>query len=506
MQPYIQAKLEHNVHVIVGKPRDDGTIAVRENRRFKNTATRLMTESICEYLAGDENSYNRGHGRPNFMGFGTMGIRKQGNLNNPLLEPQFEDTNPPAQDRTRPWFESTSLALTDTCGETVTVNGVNPHFWNPEYGWGTSANPNEPVFEGELCTAMKPADAQTWKDNGWEIIQRVPILRADVISDCPQDMDYGIDGYSSSVIFYGYASVLWVNNLLNPKQKKKDALESEPQTEPVGPQLDRMAISEFGLYEKNNTDPHGLHTLLAGFRVPSADDIVYVYKNEVILVEWRVTVRALMPYEGVRVVTEPAPTGLNIYAEYLGETPTQDKQVQFTGVVRGDAGVRQGITWSIDNNPDYDSRTQIDDNGMLIVGRAETQSVIYVTGASIVDPYVLSKTAVLTGLIKDFVTGINLTTQSVSTNQIQFNATVLGRGSFGTGVTWTMTGAEKPGTTMTQTGLLTLDFEETADALQVTVRSNADTQIYSAAAVVRIDKTAGTYVISDFTLLTEGGD
>ena len=109
-------------------------------------------------------------------------------------------------------------------------------------------------------------------------------------------------------------------------------------------------------------------------------------------------------------------------------------------------------------------------------------------------------------MIKDFVTGINLTTQSVSTNQIQFNATVLGRGSFGTGVTWTMTGAEKPGTTMTQTGLLTLDFEETADALRVVVTSTADTQIYSAAAVVRIDKTAGTYVISDFTILTEGGE
>ena len=299
MLPHIQANLEHNVHVIVGKPRPDGTLEIKEDRRFKNTATRLMTESICEYLAGDENSYNRGHGRPNFIGFGTMGIRKQGNLSRPEVEPQFEDTNPPAQNRTRPWFESTSLALTDTCGAGITVDGINPHFWNPQYGWGTAAKPNEPVFEGELCTAMQPADAATWQQNGWEPIQRVPILRADVMSDCPQDMNYGIDGYSSSVIFYGYASVLWVNNLLNPKQKNQSAQESDSQTKPVGPQLDRMAISESGLYEKNNTDPHGLHTLLAGFRVPTVDDIVYVSKNEVILVEWRVTVRALMPYESV---------------------------------------------------------------------------------------------------------------------------------------------------------------------------------------------------------------
>lgn len=508
MKPHIQAKLEHNVHIIVGKPKPDGSIEVRDDRRFKNTATRLMTESICEYLAGDENSYNRGHGRPNFIGFGTMGIRKQGNLDAPTLEPQFENANPPEQDRTRPWFKSTSLALTNTCGQAVTESGTNPHFWNPRYGWGTQAKPNESRFEGELCTAMQPSEAQEWHDNGWEIIERIPILRADVTSDCPQDLDYGMDGYSSSVIFYGYASVLWVNRLLNPKQKNKDAQGIDSTTEPVGPQLDRMAISEFGLYEKSNTDPHGLHTLLAGFRVPSADDIVYVYKNEVILVEWRVTVRALMPYEGVRVVTEPAPTGIAVLATYLGETPSQDKEVQVTGIVQGDPGVRQGITWTLDNASEVAPGTTLSANGLLTIAKNETIDVIYVSGASVVDTNITSRTAILTGLLKNFVTGITLTTESITSFDIQFRATVLGRGTFSQNVTWRF-GDQKPDkstTTISNTGLLHMDFEETADKFQIVATSVQDTNVFSVAAVVRIDKTAGTYVISDFTILTEGGE
>lgn len=504
MKPYIQAKLEHNVHVIIGKPKNDGTIAVREDRRFKNTATRLMTESICEYLAGDENSYNRGHGRPNFMGFGTMGIRKQGNLGSPTLEPQFENTNPPAQDRTRPWFESTSLALTDTCGEAITVDGVNPHFWNPKYGWGTADKPDEPVFEGELCTAMKPSDAQTWKDNGWEVIQRIPILRADVLSDCPQDLDYGVDGYSSSVIFYGYASVLWVNNMLNPKQKKQDAIESESQTEPVGRQLDRMAISEFGLYEKNNTDPHGLHTLLAGFRVPSADDIVYVYKNEVILVEWRVTVRALMPYEGVSVKTEPVPTGINVTAEVVSALPGGGHEVQMHGVVRGEVGVRQDIIWTISNASDVSSGTTITSTGLLTIAADETSDVIYVTGASAVDPSICCRCAIFTLMIKNLITGISLTAESITNSEIQFSATVLGKDTFSKNVRWSLSGAQSSGTKInTTSGNLRIDSNENANSLTVTATSTENTEIKSITAVVRINTTDKTHTVSEFSVRTD---
>ena len=509
-----QAKVTLNVRVVLGTPDADGRINVRTDRRFKNTATRLMTESICNYLTGAENTYKRGKGRPNYMGIGTMGITKQpyGTTQTAEVEADFDSKEYNKGVTTRPWFESTSLALTDVCGPTnPDERGISQHFWDAELGWGkngfTGEASDKPVFQGELCTSRIPKhDGEPAEQDGWDTIGRIPILRSDVLSDCPADWDYGTDGYCSQAIWYGYASVEWVHNLLKPNKRVYDEETKTWSTVSVGPQLDTMAISEFGLYEKTNTDPHGLETMLAGFRVPSEDDIIYVNDGEVILIEWRVTVRALMPSEGVLIVSEPAPTGLNIYAEYLGETDQQDKKVQFTGVVRGDAGVRQGITWSIDNNPDYSSRTHIDNDGLLIVGNDETEAVVYVTGASIVDPFILSKTAVLTGLLKDFVTGINLTTESIDDLHIQFRALVLGRGNYGTGIHWEMTGAEHPGTTITQTGLLTIDFEETSEEFKITATSTADAQVYSVAAVVLIDKTSGTYVISDFTILTEGGD
>ena len=308
-----QAEAVLNVRVVVGKPQPDGSIKVSTDRRFKNTATRLMTESICNYLAGAENTYKRGHGRPNYMGIGTMGITKQPTDANAQAEvaDNFEDTTYVEGETTRPWFKSTSLALTTVCGPINTdAEGNNLHFWDPSVAWGkngfTGNSSQEPIFQGELCTNLKHyADEGEENTRIYDDIGRIPILRADVLSDCPADWDYGVDGYSSQVIFYAYASVEWVHNLLKPVYKEivKDSITGEETTivHEIGPQLDKMAVSEFGLYEKNNTDPHGLETMLAGFRVPSADDLVYVTDGEVILIEWRVTVRAIMPNEGVRI-------------------------------------------------------------------------------------------------------------------------------------------------------------------------------------------------------------
>lgn len=290
-----KTNLALNVRVIVGKPDSSNHIQIRTERRFKNTATRLMTESICNYLAGAENTYRRGKGRPNYMGFGTMGITKQPTDKNWTAEvtDNFSDKVMVTGETTRPWFESTSLGLTTVCGATNTQeNHISTHFWDPDLGWGkdgfTSKPDANPIFQGELCTARQSGENYEWED-----IERIPILRADVLSDCPADWDYGADGYCSQTIFYGYASVEWVHKFFKPDK---------------GPSIARLAISEFGLYEKNNTDPHGLETMLAGFRVPTPDDIIYVEDGEVILVEWRVSVRALMPYE---VVTNSSDSNLN---------------------------------------------------------------------------------------------------------------------------------------------------------------------------------------------------
>lgn len=515
-----QAEAVLNVRVVVGKPQPDGSIKVSTDRRFKNTATRLMTESICNYLAGAENTYKRGQGRPNYMGIGTMGITKQPTDANAQAEvaDNFEDTTYVEGETTRPWFKSTSLALTTVCGPINTdAEGNNLHFWDPSVAWGkngfTGNSSQEPIFQGELCTNLKHyADEGEENTRIYDDIGRIPILRADVLSDCRADWDYGVDGYSSQVIFYAYASVEWVHNLLKPVYKEivKDPITGEETTivHEIGPQLDKMAVSEFGLYEKNNTDSHGLETMLAGFRVPSADDLVYVTDGEVILIEWRVTVRAIMPNEGVRITGEPAPTGIAVLATYLGETPSLDKQVQVTGIVKGDPGVRQGITWKLDNADEAAAGTHLSANGLLTVDKNEKLDVLYVSGTSVVDSFITSRTAILTGLLKNFVTGITLTTESITSFDVQFRATVLGRGTFSQNVTWKFGDQkpDKPTTTISSTGLLHMDFEETADKFQIIATSVDDADVFSVAAVVRIDKTSGTYVISDFTILTEGGE
>ena len=520
-----QAKVLLNVRVVVGKPDKNGRIQVRRDKKFKNTATRLMTESICNYITGAENTYKRGKGRPNYMGIGTMGILKQPTANNPkaIVEDDFENKEYVKGESTRPWFQSTSLALTDVRGpKNPDERGISQHFWDAEKGWGkngfTGDVGQEPIFQGELCTSRLPnQDSYPEDQDGWDLIERIPILRSDVLSDCPVDWDFGVDGYSSQAVFYGYAPVKLVHNLLNPTKRvwhpdpdpeKAAQHKGTWETVQVGPQLNVMAISEFGLYEKNNTDPHGLETMLAGFRVPTEDDIIYVSDGEVILIEWRVTVRALMPNEGVRITGEPAPTGIAVLATYLGETPSRDKQVQVTGVVKGDPGVRQGIIWTLDNADEAAAGTNLSANGLLTVDKNEKLDVLYVSGTSVVDPFITSRTAIITGILKNFVTGITLTTESITSFDIQFRATVLGRGTFSQDVTWKFGDQkpDKPTTTISSTGLLHMDFEETADKFQIIATSVDDADVFSVAAVVRIDKTAGTYVISDFTILTEGGE
>lgn len=379
-----QAEAVLNVRVVVGKPQPDGSIKVSTDKRFKNTATRLMTESICNYLAGAENTYKRGHGRPNYMGIGTMGITKQPTDANAQAEvaDNFEDKDYVEGETTRPWFESTSLALTTVCGPVNTdEEGNNLHFWDPAMGWGkdgfTGEPSDEPIFQGELCTNLKHyADEGAEGEPVYDDIERIPILRADVLSDCPADWDYGVDGYSSQVIFYAYASVGWVHKLLKPTYKEivedPNTHEKTVVTHEVGPQLEKMAVSEFGLYEKNNTDPHGLETMLAGFRVPTVDDIVYVTDGEVILIEWRVSVRAVMPNERVGSADEVGGFGISIRNEIL-----DPYHIHYIATA-GDTGERiSEIGWMVTGNAS--SGTTIDTNGMLTIDEHETASRLVIT-------------------------------------------------------------------------------------------------------------------------------
>lgn len=544
---HVNADLTHNVHVIVAKRMPNGKLKVSTDRMFKNTATRLMTQSIAEFLAGSEHSYNRKSGRPNFISFGTMGIKKQPDLTditpdiygpNPddpegppviveegnwrkYLEERFTDVvfdHP--EDRTRPWYESTSLALTDTCGASVTDEDEhNIHFWNPELGWNNLAPGAEEdeTFQGELCTEYSvDTDTSIIREEEDKpepvIIKRPAILRANVSTDCPQDLDYGNDGYCSTVVFYGYASAKWVNDLLEPQFNGQ----------PVGTQLHRMAISEFGLYEKSNEDPHGMYTLFAGFRVPEIKDIVYVSKDEVVLVEWRVTIRALMPYESVAWSEdiEAQPKGINLAAVLLGEDAQHDKHIELLATV-----IPKDVEHPVSNNVVWtlytlaDNQRVVRESGIipdpvvpgkaeLIVDKDESDPVLYVEAQSDVDHSIYVTAAILTGLLTDYIIGIQISADvdTEDTNKVQFTAIVMGKGSFSQDVTWTIESddGEDIGDTVIDpnTGLATLDPTAPSRKLKVTATSATSSDIFAASVILKIGQTEGPYVISDFTILT----
>lgn len=280
-----QTQLDLNVQVTVY----DEVGKVVQTSKFKNTATQRMTQGIALFLAGDTATYeNRtqlnspasglGRWRPNFISFGTTGIDKQ------PTTPQgkatvnditaFENKNPEPGNRTRPWYYSRYL------GE------HKDGFWDPKYGWGTKEHPDIPCFQGELVTEIDPKEPAS----KFKIIHRLPLLRADVTLDNSAERAAGQEGYSTDCILYGYASVLWLKQFFKPQN---------------GPEVSRIAISEVGLYEMDSDTRLGRESLMAGFRVPTVDDIIYVDPGYVMLVEWRVTVRALMPNEQVENTFEP---------------------------------------------------------------------------------------------------------------------------------------------------------------------------------------------------------
>lgn len=476
-----QTPLDLNVRVLV---MDANGNKVQEHK-FKNTATKRMTTGIAKFLAGDNATYeNRtlkdapasglGRWRPNYISFGTAGIDKQptsldgaATVHDPVA---FANKHPADGDRTRPWFFSKYL------GERT--DGL----WNPLYGWGTEDDPDgiNRTFQGELATASNKYDPDP---NQKTIINRHQILRADVTNDNSWEREMGQEGYSTDCILYGYASVLWTSNFFEPE---------------YGPAVPKIAISEFGLYESDSDTPEGVPTLMAGFRVPTVDDIVYVEPGYVILVEWRITIRALMPYEGVGDTYGDAPSGISVKALVL-----DTQHVQMDAIVHGSSLVSQAVNWSITGQQKVE--TTISSTGLLTIAQAEPTDAIYVRAECQLYPEIYAVSAVITGLIKDLVTGVTVSTVSVIEQEIQLRATVLGKGTFLNTVVWSMTGQQSEYTTIDQNGLITIDPDEEATALRVQATSVADSDIWSVAAVIRMDKDGGTYYVEDFSIETQGG-
>lgn len=424
-QNAIQFYPECNVTVKVGSLQPDGTIKIRDTRFFRNTGTAFLTTSLVAFLSGSVYDYDKRRGRPNYVGFGTSGIVEQRNFNSAVLESGYSNLNPDPTVRTRPWYDSTSL------GQTTLESDFIGYFWNPTYGWGTTESPDIPCFQGELCT-------DNTVDNP---IHRVPIIDSNITSACPEDLDYGDDGYMSEVRFFAMTPPDWSAPFFNTES----------------PKLDRIAISEFGLYEQDSTDSCGLYTMLAGFRVP-ADSIVYVTPTDIILVEWLIRIQALMPNQQVK--TKPGVP--NTYSISLSANSPAAKQIQFSGEVSGDASP---ISWSLSNQTS--AQTRVTDTGLVTLGTDENSEIIYVTGKSELNTAVAATTGIIPDLLDDYISAVRLTVHAIDYQTIQYSATVLGKGEYLDLVNWRLEGNESSNTILTQNGLLTISSEESAQTLTV---------------------------------------
>lgn len=507
--PNNQCSMECNVHVrVLGT---DGSI--KTDKLFKNTATKRMTDGIALFLAGDGAVEHRGAWRPNYISFGTTGIVRQPIKDDgvAILADDFEDRNPPEGQRTRPWFYSTWL------GERVPANqhgeGKTPEengCWDHEYGWGVPDVPSaQRTFQGELVSYVDDIDGipvDSWgQPLEYDILRRHPLLRAEVSMDFPAERELDPQGYASDCIFYGYSSVKWCRYFFQPPA---------PGESPIP----RLAISEFGLFERDSFPKAGLKTMMAGFRVPTADDIVYVEPDEVMLVEWRITIRALMPYEGVAPTKlDPGivpPTGVSIDAAL---SPSRENAVDFEALVLGD-GVRQFVDWRLDQaSPSTELIIAGHNRATLVIGESESSPIIYVTATCRDDINIHSKTAIITGMVGNIATGVavSLTHSSTIDREYGFLATVLGKGEhYPTDVEWTLTSdtAMDPGTELVpdpedpennNKKVLRISPNETANQLRLVASSVADSEIRSIAVVIQVDVTRGSYVVTDFSILTD---
>lgn len=488
-----QVAMDLNVHVQIL----DKHGKLKSDKHFKNTATKRMTDGIALFLAGDGAAENKGAWRPNFISFGTTGILHQPTADHLVLteddlEPDFANKTPAENVRTRPWFYSTWLG--ERCPENQHDSANDPPSekdgcWSPAYGWKVfNYDPNNPrTFQGELVTYNDGSEDVSYDSDLDQLYRRHPILRADVTLDRAYQRDVGFESFSTDCIFYGYASVKWCNSFFKPENGEIE--------------IPRLAISEIGLFEKDSYPVSGLKTMMAGFRVPTVDDIIYVEPDEVMLVEWRVTIRAMMPGDGVVVTDGVNPVGIAMDV-VKDETPGVNR-VKVTATVRP-ANANQSVAWELDAGAG--TTMQVDGNEVTVtLGPQDSTGVFYVSAHSTINEGVAAKTAVLTGLVTDIVTGVAVTLESslVETNQYQFSATVFGKGEFDQNVTWALTGNESAETILSPNGLLTIGQDESADQLVITVTSVGDNEIHSVATILRANIVSGSYVVSDFSILTE---
>ena len=156
--------------------------------------------------------------------------------------------------------------------------------------------------------------------------------------------------------------------------------------------------------------------------------------------------------------------------------------VQYAAVVAGSGSYNGAVTWSLTGQ--QESGTYIM-GGTLRIATNETATYLTLTATSVAD-------STKTGSITISVTGsgtvssvtVDPSTKTVAPGGTQaFTATVAGSGDVSQAVAWSVTGANKAGTTISGSGVLTIDATETATSLTVTATSAQDSTVTGTATV-----------------------
>ena len=158
------------------------------------------------------------------------------------------------------------------------------------------------------------------------------------------------------------------------------------------------------------------------------------------------------------------------------------KTQQFTATVIGTGDVNQEVTWTVSGS---NAGTTISENGLLTVAAGETAKELTVTATANGDG-ITSGTAKVTVTHPATITNVTVTpaTAIVEAGKTQkFTATVSGTGNYDKSVTWSVSGNNNAGTTISETGLLTVAADETAAALTVTATAVVDDTKYATATV-----------------------
>ena len=156
--------------------------------------------------------------------------------------------------------------------------------------------------------------------------------------------------------------------------------------------------------------------------------------------------------------------------------------VQYAAVVSGSGSYNGAVTWSLTGQ--QESGTYIM-GGTLRVATNETATYLTLTATSVAD-------STKTGSITISVTGsgtvssvtVDPSTKTVAPGGTQaFTAAVAGSGDVSQAVAWSVTGANKAGTTISGSGVLTIDATETATSLTVKATSAQDSTVNGTATV-----------------------